>query len=409
MTEEHFRRNQTIKCELVRSLSAGFLEAGSSTLFLLIAIRYFDAGPFLKGLIAGGSAVGNLLSPFLVVAFQGLRIRASKAASFLLLFTGIAAACAGATNDLTLFALYLVLGSAAYGCTVPFLAQVYQENYPATERGRIMGKVFSVRIVVAAAAALIGGQLLQGRIEQYPAFMALLAAITFLAAWAMYLCPSTKPPRVQARELLVGVQALRKERTFQVSILAWTLVGLGSFLVMPLRTEYLSNARYGLNLTELEIALLIVAIPSLGKLLVYPLWGRLFDRYHFTTVRILASMTSLLSFLTFFTSDSLTGLIIGSFFQGIALAGGEITWTLWTTRLAEGSRVASYTAIHTFFTGVRGVLGPQLGFHLAEKTAPVVVAFVGAALFISSTVVFLIEGRMELKIAREQKNRENIR
>jgi len=396
-----FKKRRTIFCELVRSLAAGTFEAGSTTIFLLIAIRYFQAGPSVKGIIASGSSLGNLLSPFLLILFQALRIRTTKAASGLMFASALAIGLAASTSELSFYVLGIVLASATFGSSVPLLAQVYQENYPKHERGQILSKVASLRILVAVGAALGGGALLSGGIEHYPRFLILLFIFLLFSGIAMLFIPSTAAIRLNRRELLVGVHALRTEKTFQISIVGWMLVGLGSFMILPLRTEYLSNAKYGVDLTELQIAALVVAVPNIGKLLLYPFWGRLFDKHRFATVRSLANFTSLFSILTFFTSDSIIGLVIGSLLQGAAIAGGEITWTLWTTRLGEGARVASLTGIHTFFTGVRGIIGPQLGFHLAEKSSPMVVALTGGALMLSSIAVFLIEGQMEAKLIKE--------
>ncbi len=396
-----YRKRRTIYCELVRSVSAGFLEAGSGTLFLLIAIRHFSAGPGVKGLLASGSSIGNLVSPFLVLLFQAFGFRASRAASGLILFSSAALFFAASSNEIFWFAGGIVLASAAFGSTVPFLAQVYQENYPKHERGRILSKVASLRILIAVFAALGGGWLLQGKPENFPICLNVIGILMVFSAAAMLLCPADAAIKLKRRELLVGVHALRTQKTFQVSILGWMLVGLGSFLILPLRTEYLSNSRYGVNLSEFEVAALVIGVPNVGKFLLYPFWGKLFDKKHFSTVRVIANFTSLFSILTFFTSDSLVGLILGSFMQGVAMAGGEITWTLWTTRLGEGTKVASLTGVHTFFTGVRGVIGPQLGFHLAESSSPMVVALVGGSLILSSVAVFIIEGKMEAEMMIE--------
>ena len=41
---------------------------------------------------------------------------------------------------------------------------------------------------------------------------------------------------------------------------------------------------------------------------------------------------------------------------GISNAGGDVAWSLWVTKFAPPNRVADYMSVHTFFTGVRGVM-----------------------------------------------------
>jgi hypothetical protein len=49
---------------------------------------------------------------------------------------------------------------------------------------------------------------------------------------------------------------------------------------------------------------------------------------------------------------------------GIATAGGDLAWTLWVTKVAPPARVADYMSVHTFFTGLRGLAAPLVGFAL---------------------------------------------
>ena len=66
----------------------------------------------------------------------------------------------------------------------------------------------------------------------------------------------------------------------------------------------------------------------------------------------------------FFASDSLTGIIVGAIFFGIATSGGEVAWVVGHKICASRSR--GRLRVHTFFTGVRGCVAPFLGFYLIE-------------------------------------------
>jgi hypothetical protein len=51
---------------------------------------------------------------------------------------------------------------------------------------------------------------------------------------------------------------------------------------------------------------------------------------------------------------------------GMANAGGNVTWALWVTKLAPKHAVAEYMSVHTFLTGMRGLVAPALGFGMVK-------------------------------------------
>src|ERR1051326_5097442 len=60
----------TYRYEKWRALAAGILEAASSIFLLLIAVRWYKAGPYAKALVAGGGSVGLLLAPWLLLRVE---------------------------------------------------------------------------------------------------------------------------------------------------------------------------------------------------------------------------------------------------------------------------------------------------------------------------------------------------
>ena len=79
----------TFRQERWRSLFAGVIETAGSTFLLLIATRQFDLGPIWKGLIAGGTSIGLLLSPLVVSFARRLGMAPSAAISRLLFLGGV--------------------------------------------------------------------------------------------------------------------------------------------------------------------------------------------------------------------------------------------------------------------------------------------------------------------------------
>jgi MFS family permease len=98
-----------------------------------------------------------------------------------------------------------------------------------------------------------------------------------------------------------------------------------------------------------------------------------------------------LGILSFFTSDSLSGLILGGVIFGASNAGGDIAWSLWVTKFSPPDRIADYMSVHTFFTGVRGVAAPLMAFHLVKNYTLSTMAFFSAALIFGSILCLLPE------------------
>jgi MFS family permease len=165
--------------------------------------------------------------------------------------------------------------------------------------------------------------------------------------------------------------------------------------------EYLANPKYqltlhGAALSAGTIALFTSVLPNLARLLLNPLWGRLFDRMNFFVLRITLNLSFVVGILSFFTSDSMAGLVAGAVFYGIAMAGGDVAWSLWVTKFAPPERVADYMAVHTFFTGVRGVLAPLAAFYLAGWVPLPVMGWMSVGLIFVGTL-FLIP---EIKVGK---------
>jgi hypothetical protein len=84
----------TYRCECWRALSAGVIEAAGTIFLLLIAVRYYKAGPLAKAMVAGGGSLGLILAPWVVLCVEASgwplakaagRLAASGAASFLVM------------------------------------------------------------------------------------------------------------------------------------------------------------------------------------------------------------------------------------------------------------------------------------------------------------------------------------
>jgi MFS family permease len=388
---ESNRTERTYRYELWRAGSSGILETAGSTFLLLIAVRYYHAGALAKGLLAAGTSVGMLLSPLVVSAVTTAGWRTSQAAARILAFGAVALCLAGTFSGLTAFVIGSVAGMAATACIVPLLTQMYQENYPENDRGRRFSRTVMIRIAVAAIFSKVAGDLLPPDLKHFQILLWVFGAALAFGSFCLNRCPTRA---IQADGSAHPFRAWRfvlKDRLFRYTLICWMLMGFANLMMVPLRVEYLANPQYNLALTAGLVALLTGVIPNIARLVLSPVWGWLFDRVNFFGLRVALNIGFGLGIITFFMSNSMPGLIGGAIIFGISNAGGDVAWSLWVTKFAPPDRVADYMSIHTFLTGLRGVVAPLLAFSLASPSSLGTLATVSVSLTVAATLMLLPE------------------
>lgn len=384
----------TYRYERLRALTAGVLETASTTFLLLIAVRHFEAGATAKALIATGGSGGLLLSPLIVSWVTSLGWRAAQAAAVMALVGGAGMLLAATIPALPVFVFGTVLGLVCVASAVPLLTQVYRDNYAAHERGRLFSRSVMIRIAAAALFSDLAGRWISGNLEEYRWLLLVFAVASFFSAWCLSRCPSRPLVHDGGTHWLRSLRFVKSDKVFRLTLISWMLMGFGNLMMLPLRVEYLANEKYGLALSASTIALLTGVVPNLARLVLSPIWGMLFDRINFFLLRIILNIGFALGIVTFFTGDSMVGLLIGGIFFGISTAGGDVAWSLWVTKIAPADRVAEYMAVHTFFTGVRGVLAPILAFHLVSLLSIHAMAAACAVSIIGASLLLLPETRL---------------
>src|SRR5207244_10245017 len=139
------------------------------------------------------------------------------------------------------------------------------------------------------------------------------------------------------------------------------------------------------------IAILTGVVPNLSRLVMSPIWGSLFDRMNFFALRVTLNLGFALGILTFFTSHSIAGMVMGGIIFGISNAGGDVAWSLWVTKFAPAHRVADYMSVHTCLTGMRGVLAPLVAFYVVSRVSFGVLSAISAGLIICG-ILLLVPG-----------------
>lgn len=385
------RTTLTYRMERWRALTLGILETAASTFLLLIAVRQFHAGAFAKSWIAAGSSVGLLLTPLVVTWVARHGARPSTAAARILLAGSLAFLAPALLPWTPVFVVGSVLGLTAVSAVVPLLTQMYQENYPAAQRGRLFSRTVMLRILAAAAFAKLAGLLLAYDFASYQWLLLIFAAAAAAAALLLQQCPTSPLENSGSSHPLRALRYVRDDPLFRRTLIAWMLMGFANLMMLPLRIEYLAHERYGLQLPADQIALYTAVLPNLARLVMSPVWGWWFDRLNFFTLRVLLNVGFMIGILAFFTTHSPTGLIIGALIYGVSNAGGDVAWSLWVTKFAPPERTADYMSVHTAFTGLRGLLAPATAFFLAQSISLPTLGWFAAGLIGVASLILLPE------------------
>ncbi|MFM1769460.1 MAG: hypothetical protein RJA22_1989 [Verrucomicrobiota bacterium] len=387
------RTRTTFVYEHWRAVSSGILETAATTFLLTIAVRWFQAGAAAKALVAAGGSIGLLLSPLVVSIVTNARWRTSQAAAVVLAAGATAFLVAAALPLLPVFVLASVVGLAAAASIIPLLTQMYQDNYPEAERGRRFSRTVMVRIAVAAGFSHLAGQALDRHPEEFRGLLLVFGAALAFAAFCLARCPTGPIPQEGRAHPLRALRYAHEDKLFQRTLVCWMLMGFANLMMMPLRVEYLANEAYhpGQSVSVGMIALLTGVIPNLARLLLSPVWGHLFDRMNFFTLRVTLNAGFAIGIATFFASNTTTGLVVAAIIYGVSNAGGDVAWSLWVTKFAPPGRVADYMSVHTFLTGLRGVLAPVAAFAAVGHLSLGWLAGLSIVLIVAGSVLLLPE------------------
>jgi MFS family permease len=379
-----------------RALAAGILEAAATIFLLLIAVRWYNAGPSAKALVAGGGSVGLLLAPWLVLRVESAGWPVARAASRLAVLGAFSFLVMAAVPLLPVFVLGSVVTLATVSAAIPLMTQIYQENYPELQRGKLFSRTMMLRIGTTALFSDLAGRLLSNHISRFRYLLLAFAAASAFAALCLSRCPSRPLTASGGTHPFHAFRYLREDRIFRQTTISWIFLGFATLMMAPLRVEYLANPRYGVRvhgevLTAGLIALITGVIPNIARLFLNPIWGWLFDRMNFFVLRITLNFGFMLGILSFFTTGSLTGLVVGAILFGISNAGADVAWSLWVTKFAPPDRVADYMSVHTFFTGVRGLAAPLAAFYLVSRLQPQLLGWISIGLIVIACLFLIPE------------------
>ncbi|MGC9034918.1 MAG: MFS transporter [Verrucomicrobiia bacterium] len=385
------RTSVTYRYERIRAVANGMLEMAGSTFLLLIAVRWLNAGAIGKALIAGGGSAGLILSPFVVWWVSRNGLNSTAAASKLAAVGSITIMTMALFPLLPVYIIGSVITMACASSMIPLLTQVYQENYPQSKRGQLFSRTVMIRIGTAAIFSELAGRGL-AYLDGFRWLLIVFAAAFGVAHYCLRRIPSNRLKDSGGSNPLRAMRFVKNDSLFRYTLICWMLMGFANLMMLPLRVEYLANPKYNQALDVKTIALLIGVIPNIVRLIMSPVWGWMFDHLNFFALRVILNLGFALGIFSFYTSDSFDGLLAAAVIFGVSNAGGDVAWSLWVTKFAPSEHVADYMSVHTFFTGIRGVVAPIVAFQLAAANVPLkTLGYICVGMIVLASLMLLFE------------------
>ena len=372
---------------MIRSGPMGMLEFLFVPLAGLVALKYYNASDWQKAFLLSISEAGLIATFIIVPLIRRLRWQATHAAAIFSLLGAVGIAFTAAYSD-SLISYMAGLGFAFFilMLPLPLITQIYRTNFPEAKRGKILAIASIMRGIIGIVFAWKAGQWIDSDIENFKPLLWVFVCVSLLNAIAFWLMPKVETAKGSTNPFS-AFKWLKRDKKFRTLIVSWMLMGLGNLTALKIWTEYFANDQYGNGFSAFEVTLLTFIIPQSVKILfTYP-WGWLFDRMNFYLLRIILNVLFGAAIIVVFYGQTFWVIAIGTGLQGLAFAGGSIAWMLWVTKIAPPEHTAEYMSIHTFTTGLRGVIAPALGFYLLVTIGDSIAIFSTILIILASVVI----------------------
>jgi MFS family permease len=188
---------------------------------------------------------------------------------------------------------------------------------------------------------------------------------------------------------------LKRNSAFFRWEMQFMLYGLAFFIIMTVTPGYLVD---GLGLSYSEISVGQVALARLGGVLTLPLMGALHDRHNPASFAariffLLAFAPLLLASCMWFDGSNLWLFYFSYFLQGVAMSGVMVAWSMSSLVFAGDEDGALYQSIHVSLTGMRGLIGPGIGWFVKENFGWSVAFVLASALLLTASLLMALQGR----------------
>lgn len=388
---------KTYHCDLWRGGFEGILSSGAQTFCLFIAIRFFNAGETIKALIAAAPFMGMFLSMLLLHYASLTNWKKSTWGAIPSFITGCCLLIAAWAQSLTLFACLVIAGYICRSALLPFVTEIYSDNYPPGKRAAYFSKPLLLSVGVAALSGFIGSWFLELNINNYHWIFTFLGFCAFAKTVAIFSMPSEPIIDSPHTNPFGNMKYIIKDKSFGYVLLTWFIMGFANLWTLPLRVDYVTAPEWGIEGSAIYVAMIITIIPETIRMILIPFWASLFDKMNFVVLRMILNLFFGFGVLLFFVTSNPWVIGMGSALIGAAFAGGSIAWNLWVTKYAPPGKAGAYMSVHVSLTGIRGTIGPILGYWTVNLIGAQNIGIISFVMMFLATLMLIPEIKHGIK------------
>jgi|GEM_PF-972633 len=356
---------KTFFLDTLRSGVDGIEVTLAPSVFLLIAIQFFQVSDIWKSIISSATFIGLIFSLF-TAALLGNK-KPTNVSGYSTITGGFFLIFAAFTDNALVFCSLLIVHSIFMFIRAPLFTAIFEVNYSPTRRAKLFSAGIMFAIVTGLASNYFFGRLLDINLEYYKLIFCFSGFFLIISGILLLNIPYEFTGRKIRRNPLKNLALLYKNPIFGIVSLSWFIMGFANLWSIPLRIVYLAEADRGLGLSPFLTLIIIGFIPNAVKLLFSNLWARIFDRFDFLPIRIITTLLMGIGIFLFFLTENIAVIITGQVIMNIGLACSPFIWNLWVTKIVPQGESQPYMSVHTFLCGVRGVMGPFLGFLFVQN------------------------------------------
>ena len=322
--------------------------------FLAVIARREGADPVLLAALAAAPFAANTLAIFTGFWVPPDRHRVGYVSLLMLggraLFFGGLVTTGPTALLLMGFGMWLTMAIVS-----PLQVDVWRGAYPKRLRARVLGYLRVLQSSAGAAAAPLGGLLIE-RFGQGP-MLGLGAALGMLGA-AGYSRVRGEPVAAGRRFTpAASLRLLAEQPAYRRLVLAWVVWGFGSFMATPLYALVLVD-RFQASYADVGWLQLGGAV---GGLVAYWLLGQYLDRKDAVGVTPFGFLLTGVVPLVYLFAPSLPVLALGYILLSVGTSANDLGWQVALVSRVSDEHRLRYQAAHTSITGLRGVAAPFVG------------------------------------------------
>lgn len=269
-----------------------------------------------------------------------------------------------------LFLLFLFFYYAMYSVQIPIFNSFFQ-NHLGQKRGQIFGLSRMVMMSFSMLAALASGHLLDISPAYYKAIL-FSVAVSGTITYILYVIMDrqTAYPKPQTGHIMAALRdykAMLKRADFLMFEMVFMTYGLAFMIMVPAVPLFLINR---LHFSYSQMAQANGVYAQLFMIMLIPFAGAVYDRMNLWKIWAI-SMAVLLGYpllmgLSYLTQSK--SMAYGSLlFYSLGLTGVVVLWNLGSLHFSGEKDSFIYQGFHVTLTGLRGAVGPMLGYILLSK------------------------------------------